>query len=290
MKQVLMILAGVMAVASGRMLQDENITSTLSNSSLIDEAATVAKPELIDENTNTSEVASPDGDNGTVTPWRVKPQPLPANFVITAKFDSSDEDTVFAYTVAVAGNDASISPNTGSDNPVEVEDDPVLYFKLDQQTCDPNATAPTSFMTSKYQLPDVTKSSRLPTVTEKKCWKAPTGYYINTGIPTVHRKVFQLLTYFLNPEKNVLWTYDGTISTTQGKGKLLLTCQTNAFACIFIAIELNCQPQINLSSLFVSQTKLTFGGLSTMTVKVVIHLHYHGKRVYPSNTALVFKL
>ncbi len=64
MKQVLMILAGVMAVASGRMLQDENITSTLSNSSLIDEAA---EPELI---------SSPDEDedNGadaiTPTLWR----------------------------------------------------------------------------------------------------------------------------------------------------------------------------------------------------------------------------
>jgi hypothetical protein len=251
MKQVLMILAGVMAVASGRMLQDENITSTLSNSSLIDEAATVAKPELIDE--ITSEVASPDGDNGTVTPWRVKPRPLPANYKLSATVNPSDEDSIFAYTIAVAGNDASITSNTGSDNPDE--DDPVLYFKLNQAKCDPNATAPTSFMTSKFQVAhDLANSSGLPTVTEKKCWKAPSGYYISAGIPVSFRMIFQLLTYFLNPENDNLWTYDGTIATTQGGGKLLLTCQTNAFACtcMFIDIELNCQPQINLSSLFVS--------------------------------------
>ncbi len=173
MKQVLMILAGVMAVASGRMLQDENITSTLSNSSLIDEAAD-AEPELIDENTGDVEVAFPYEDE------KPKPLPLyalPANYVIYARVNPSDGDSrIFAYTVAVAGEDASITSHTGSENPDE--DDPVLYFKLKQpDTCDPNETAPTSFMTSKFQYPDPTTSPTLTTAL-KMCWKAPAGYYI----------------------------------------------------------------------------------------------------------------
>ena len=282
MKQVLMILASVMAVASGRMLQDENITSTLSNSSLIDEAV---KPELIDENENTSEVASPDEDNGNgadaITLWRVQPQPLPANYVITAQFKSSDEDTQYGYTVAVAGVDASISPNTGPGS--DDDDAPVLYFNLDQRFCDTNAMSPTSFQTSKFQIPD--ENSPTLSTALKVCWAAPPGYYISQGIPTNHRLIFQIFHYSLGADN---WTYDGTISTTEGKGKLLVTCQTNAYACMLIYIELNSQPHINLSSLFISQTKLMFGSVS-MWMAVVIFSNYQEKRVTPSNTALGFK-
>jgi hypothetical protein len=235
-----LFLAGIMAVASGRLLQDtdpENITATSSTSFAIDEGE--AQPELIFDE-NTGEVASPDEDedNGAdaITPWRVKPQPLPANYKLTARVRQSDQDSIFVYTVAVAGEDASITSHTGSDNPDE--DDPVLYYDLNQpDTCDADATVPTSFMTSKFQVLDLDSPGNLPlpTVTEKMCWKAPTGYYISEGNPVVHKKIFQLYQYTVNPPYDTLWEYDGTISTTQGKGKLLVTCQKNALlVCLLI--------------------------------------------------------
>lgn len=132
MKQVLMILASIMAAASGRMLQHtdtENITiiATSSASSAINDIE--AQRELI---------------------WSVRPQPLPANYKLTATVNPSDEDSIFAYTVAVAGEDASITSHTGSDN--SDEDDPVLYYDIYSGTCDVNKTVPTSFMTSKFQV------------------------------------------------------------------------------------------------------------------------------------------
>ena len=277
-----------MAVASGRMLQDtdtENITFTSSTSFAIDDVE--PQPELIDE--NTGEVASPDEDEGTVTPWRVQPKPMPANYVITAQVDPSDEDTRYAYTFAVAGEDASITSHAGSEDPDE--DDSVLYFKLGYpDTCDVSETAPTSFMTSKFQVPSQNSYPFRPYVPEKSCWKAPAGYYISEGVPVSHKLIFQLFHYSLDPEKNEEWTYDGPISTIQGKGKLLVTCQTNAYACMFIYIELNCQPQINLSSLFVSQTKLMFGCMRMRRKLLgVLYLNYPDLRVIPSLSALVLK-
>ena len=133
-----------------------------------------ATPPFDDDTGNQTASDGTDGDSDTVsstpTPWRWQPKPLPDNFKLTASFDASNEDSKYVYTVAVAGEVASITSHTGSDNPDE--NDPTLYFETTQKSCGPTTNEPKSFMTSKFQVFNKT-AFPLKTESIKMCWKAP---------------------------------------------------------------------------------------------------------------------
>lgn len=87
-----------------------------------------------------------------------------------------------AYTFAVAGNDASITSHSASE---DEEDDPdtVLYFDMDYSSCDPSANIPTSFMTAKFNYfvpsgPDDTSGNWATDDIKTVCWKAPSKYIL----------------------------------------------------------------------------------------------------------------
>ena len=73
-----------------------------------------------------------------------------------------------AYTFAVAGNDASITSHSASEDEGD-DSDTVLYFDMDYTSCDPSADVPTSFMTAKFNYFDDNVDIKQKTV----CWKAP---------------------------------------------------------------------------------------------------------------------
>ena len=139
-----------------------------------------ATPPFDDDTGNQTASDGNDDDGDTVlsmpTPWRHEPKPLPDNFKLTAFFDASNEDSKYAYTVAVAGDVASITSHTGSDNPDE--NDPTIYFEnlSNKYGCNPANNEPNSFMTSKFQV--FNKTSMMfgldPKIdSTKMCWKAP---------------------------------------------------------------------------------------------------------------------
>jgi len=67
------------------------------------------------------------------TPWKVKPKPFPSNYRLLTSMDPSDEDTIYGYTFAVAGEDASLTSHTVSG---VSDEDSTLYFKLQEMgTC-----------------------------------------------------------------------------------------------------------------------------------------------------------
>ena len=86
-----------------------------------------------------------------------------------------------AYTFAVAGNDASITSHSASEDEGD-DSDTVLYFNMDYTSCDPSADVPTSFMTAKFNYfvpegPDGTGAGTWATDDIKTvCWKAPSKY------------------------------------------------------------------------------------------------------------------
>lgn len=212
------------SIGVDRLLQDaDNITATTSTPAI----DSTVEPELLDEeDVETVQEDTESADDSADFSWRVKPQMFPPNYKLTVRLDPSNEDSIFAYTFAVAGEDASITSHTGSEN--SDEDDPVLYFKIDSPTCDPTYTEHTSFMTSKFQVLD--SDSPTLTKTERLCWKAPVGYYITEGNPDSHRLILQIYRWTLsNPD----WEYDGTISTIQGKGK---PCAKLSFSLIQIQV------------------------------------------------------
>jgi len=236
------------STAEPELLEEEDMEATPSTP-VID---STVEPELLEEeDVETVEEDTESADDGADSPWRVSPQPLPPNYKLTVSLDPSNEDSIYAYTFAVAGEDASITSHTGSEN--SDEDDPVLYFKVENLYCDPTDTVPTSFMTSKFQVLD--SDSPTLTKTERLCWKAPVGYYINEGNPNVHRLILQIYRETLN-DPDIKWEYDGTISTIQGKGK---PCAKLSFSLM----------QIKVVSQNISPSKLMFG--ITRKVKVVIH-------------------
>ena len=79
-----------------------------------------------------------------------------------------------AYTFAVAGNDASIISHATGREDKEDDLDTVLYFTMDQVSCDPNADVPTSFMTAKFNIAEDSTNFYQKTV----CWKAPSKYIL----------------------------------------------------------------------------------------------------------------
>lgn len=135
-----------------------------------------ATPPFDDDTGNQTASDGTDGDSDTVsstpTPWRWQPKPLPDNFKLTASFDASNEDSKYGYTVAVAGEVASITSHTGSDNPDE--NDPTLYFEnlSNKYGCNSTNNEPISFMTSKFQVFNKT-AFPLKTESIRMCWKAP---------------------------------------------------------------------------------------------------------------------
>ena len=79
-----------------------------------------------------------------------------------------------AYTFAVAGNDASIISHATGREGKDDDFDSVLYFTMDQVSCDPNADVPTSFMTAKFNIAEDSTNFDQKTV----CWKAPSKYIL----------------------------------------------------------------------------------------------------------------
>ena len=143
------------------------------------ENVTTATATPFDDDTGNQTASDGNDDDGdtvlsTPTPWRHEPKPLPDNFKLTASFDASNEDSKYAYTVAVAGEVASITSHTGSDNPDE--NDPTLYFEnlSDPDGCNPANNEPTSFMTAKFEVLNKTAFPlKIKTESTKMCWKAP---------------------------------------------------------------------------------------------------------------------
>jgi len=76
-----------------------------------------------------------------------------------------------AYTFAVAGNDASITSHATGREDKEDDFDSVLYFTMDQVSCDPNADVPTSFMTAKFNYFE--DNTWVPDDIKTVCWNAP---------------------------------------------------------------------------------------------------------------------
>jgi hypothetical protein len=64
----------------------------------------------------------------------------------------SDDETIYAYTVSIADNDASITSRLSGAPEVD-EEDATLYFTINELTltCDVNAQESNSFMVGKYQ-------------------------------------------------------------------------------------------------------------------------------------------
>ena len=77
-----------------------------------------------------------------------------------------------AYTFAVAGNDASIISHATGREDKDDNLDTILYFTMNQVSCDPNADVPTSFMTAKFNIAEDSTNFDQKTV----CWKVPSKY------------------------------------------------------------------------------------------------------------------
>ena len=155
-----------------RQLQDnaENVTAT--------PTPTPTPPEPALTGTGNDNETAPDTVSTTTRPWRVQPKPLPENYKLTASFDASNEDSIYLYTVAVAGEVASITSHTGSDNPDK--NDPTIYFMTNGvNDCGPtDDDEPHSFMTTSFQELDMSTTPP-KIVTTKMCWKAP-GKFVLT--------------------------------------------------------------------------------------------------------------
>ena len=100
------------------------------------------------------------------TPWKVKPKPFPSNYRLLTNMDPSDEDTIYGYTFAVAGEDASLTSHTVSG---VSDEDSTLYFKLQEMgTCARDTE--TSFQVSQFNVfdyDDATEEDFFPTVIQK---------------------------------------------------------------------------------------------------------------------------
>jgi len=153
------------------------------------------------------------------TPWKVKPKPFPSNYRLLTSMDPSDEDTIYGYTFAVAGEDASLTSHTVSG---VSDEDSTLYFKLqDMGTC--NRYTETSFQVSRFNVFDYDEGDDatdffgreksvdfFPTVIQKTiCWKAPAKHHINEGVPRYHRLILQILNEQLTDNYINDWVYDG---------------------------------------------------------------------------------
>ena len=87
-----------------------------------------------------------------------------------------------AYTFAVAGNDASITSHSASEDEGD-DSDTILYFNMDYVSCDPSADVPTSFMTAKFNYfvpsgPGGTSGNWAIDDIKTVCWKAPSKYIL----------------------------------------------------------------------------------------------------------------
>lgn len=109
---------------------------------------------------------------------------------------SGDSETIFAYTLAVAGDKASITLISHD----KKWKNSVLYFNADATKCDPK----TSYQVSQFQVWDpVMKQGN----SKKQCWMAPDNYRISGNIPALHATVFK---YMFATSKNE-FQYTGTM-------------------------------------------------------------------------------
>jgi hypothetical protein len=126
-------------------------------------------------------------------------------YTYTAMVSISDDETVYAYTVSIADNDASITSRL-SGAPEVGEEDATLYFTMNELTCDVNAQESHSFMAGKYQAWEA--SNPQTPVGKRVCWAAPPGHIINEGNPTMHKLIIQLFHHIEND-----WYDDSSINT-----------------------------------------------------------------------------
>jgi hypothetical protein len=76
--------------------------------------------------------------------------PIYKYYSYTARVTVSTDETIYAYTVSIADNDASITSRLSGAPEVDKEDS-TLYFTMDELTCDVDAQDPHSFMVGKFQ-------------------------------------------------------------------------------------------------------------------------------------------
>jgi hypothetical protein len=138
--------------------------------------------------------------------------PIYEYYSYTAMVSVTTDETVYAYTVAIADNDASITSRLSGREEVD-EEDATLYFTMDELMCDANAEESHSFMVAKYQAWEVSSNPDDAQTVEGKrvCWAAPPGYIIKEGIPTAHKLIIQLFHHFEND-----WEYETTLTTIDG--------------------------------------------------------------------------
>jgi hypothetical protein len=178
---------------------------------LQDSSMSMVMPSSVDDVTPLDEFTGESSESG-----QQDVPPIYEYYSYTARVTVSTDETIYAYTVSIADNDASITSRLSGAPEVD-EEDATLYFTMDELTCDVNAQDPHSFMVGKFQAWEASSNPDVPqTVVGKRvCWAAPPGYIISQGIPTTHKLIIQLFHHIEND-----WEYDIAIPTDDGHAKV----------------------------------------------------------------------